>query len=104
MERESRAVMVRGMRADQSLRVSLRPGRRLDAHYRRGAAMVALAFPLTFATLLILGVAKNGLGSLSTHPLLLVSLPAGLAAMLFWVKRYSRRAVTALLNSGEAIS
>jgi hypothetical protein len=96
--------MVRAMTADRSLRVPLAPDQRLDTHYRRGAAIVALGFPLTVATFLIVGLARNGLASLATHSLLLLTLPIGLAAMLFWARRYSRSAVTALRNSGEPIT
>lgn len=96
--------MVRAMTADQILRVSLAPAQSFDAHYRRGAAILALVFPFTLPTLLVVGLARNGFGSLSTHPLLVVTLPTGFAAMIFWVKRYSQSAVTALRNSEDPIA
>jgi hypothetical protein len=96
--------MVCAMTADRSLRVPLSSARRLDAHYRRGAAIVALVFPLAVPTFLIVGLARNGPGSLATHPLLVLNLPTGFAAILFWMRRYSRSAVSALCNSGDPIT
>ena len=92
------------MAAERSLMVPLGSASRLDTRYRRGAAVAALAFPLTFAVILIVGLARNGLTGLSTHPLFAASLPTGLAAMWLWVKRYCGAAITALRDTGEPIA
>jgi hypothetical protein len=92
------------MTADRFSRFPLTFNQAVETRYRRVAAVVALVFPLVPVTFLILGFARNGFEGLSTHPLLVTSLPAGLTAILFWVKRYSRAAVTALRSRGRPIS
>ena len=89
--------------ANHSLRFTLASGQ-FDARYRRGAAIVALVLPLAFVALLIGGLTRNGLGSLATHPLLVASLPPGLAAMFLWAKRYSCPALTALRHLNKPVA
>ncbi|MBN9504692.1 MAG: hypothetical protein J0I69_01595 [Altererythrobacter sp.] len=66
--------------------------------------MVALLFPLIPIIFLVLAFSKNGLESLSLHPILVTSLPVGLVALGFWVKRYYCPALKALRNWTDPIS
>lgn len=100
LQRRSASVMASAMATSQ--RISLALGR-FHLRYRRGAATVALGFPLVFVTFLIGGLSK-GPEALTTHPLLLASLLPGVVAMLIWVKRYCRPAVIALRNRNEPVA
>lgn len=66
---------------------------------RYGAAVLALAFPVAVATIFAGGLFLRGFASLLTHTGLVVTLPAGVVALVIWCRRYWSPALTALKNS-----
>ena len=65
---------------------------------RYGAAVVAIAFPVVSFATLIAGLLLRGSTSLLTHTGLVVTLPAGLVAMVIWCRRYWKPALIAFRN------